>query len=107
MRARLHRLDDLGNDKGPKSASPRRAGSELDPRTHVRGSNAGPLPWASRPEREALVDEATALFSRRYGRSFNREEAGQAMDRLVAFFALLHEWKQRRVGEGSDCGLAA
>jgi len=86
----------LRHHQGPDSGPLRHRGSDSDPRTHVRGSNAGPLSSASSPGREALVDEFAALFSRRYGRPFTKEEAGQAMDRLVAFFALLHEWKRQR-----------
>lgn len=53
------------------------------------------------------MDEAVSLFSRRYGRPFSREEAGQAMDRLIAFFALLYEWKHRGESDGPGSRLAA
>ena len=79
----------------------------FEPSKARSGVERSTLSLASNPEREALVDEAMALFSRRYGRSFTREEAGQAMDRLVAFFALLHDWNCQPAGERPDFGLAA
>ena len=70
-------------------------GPESGPPRAEQGSSAQPLPAGSDPEHEALIDEAVALFSRRYGRTFSREEARQAMERLTAFFELLHEWRSR------------
>ena len=67
-----------------------RKGPESDPLS--QGSSARPV-FGSDPRHEALIDEAVALFSRRYGRMFSREEARQAMDRLTTFFELLDEWR--------------
>jgi len=93
---RLRRLDALRNDKGPDSGPLHDQGSNSDPSTHVRGSSAQPILSTSNPEHEALVDEAVALFSRRYGRPLTREEASQAADRLTAFFNLLAVWQSQK-----------
>ena len=76
-------------------------GSESDPRRSEEGSNAEPLASASDTEREALIDEAIALFSSRYGRAISAEEARQMVERLTAFFSLLVEW-DRTKREGLD-----
>ena len=55
-------------------------------------------PPASDPEREALIDDAIALFGPRYQRAISREEARQMMERLTAFFSLLASWDRRRRG---------
>ena len=46
MTPRLRRVDALRNDKGPGSGPLTVRGFDSDPRTHVRGSSAGPLPAA-------------------------------------------------------------
>jgi hypothetical protein len=61
--------------------------------------SARPPSSASDPEREALIDEAIALFAPRYRRAITREEARQMMERLTAFFNLLASWDGRRRGE--------
>jgi hypothetical protein len=104
---RLRRLDALRNDKGPDYGPLPDQGSNSDPRTHVRGSSAQPLLSTSNPEHEALVDEAVALFSRRYGRALTREEASQATDRLTAFFNLLAVWERRKRPELAEDNRAA
>ena len=86
---------------------PLRQGSDTDPSRPGSGVKRFTPHLAFSLERDALVDEAVSLFSRRYGRPFSREEAGQAMDRLVAFFALLYEWKRRGESDGPDSRLAA
>ncbi len=114
MSRRRRRLG-LRNHKGPDSGpvlygGPTQtpafmgAGQALDP-TRISGSNVGPRFSASKSEREALVDEAVALFSRHYGRPLTRAEAGQAMDRLTAFFSLLAVWERRKRHElaADDC----
>jgi hypothetical protein len=82
-----------GSNVGPLRERPAQPGLE--------GSSASPLPWASTPEREALVDEGVGVFGRLYGRPVTREEARLAMERLIAFFDLLDQWdreKQARSG---------
>ena len=91
-----------GPDFGPLGQ-----GSNLDHSRQGSGVKRLTPHLAFSPERDALMDEAVSLFSRRYGRSFSREEAGQAMDRLVGFFALLYEWKRRGESDGPDSRLAA
>jgi hypothetical protein len=54
-----------------------------------------------------LVDEAVALFSRRYGRPLTREEASQAADRLTAFFNLLAVWQSQKRPELAEDNRAA
>lgn len=105
--------------KGPKSAPPSEEGSDADPSLRVRGSNVGPLrerapqpapegssasplPWASTPEREALVDEGVGVFGRLYGRPITREEARLAMERLIALFDLLDQWDREKQARSVD-----
>ena len=82
-RQRLLRLPSReGSDSGPwEKQSPE----------SQEGSSARPLPITSEPEREALVDEAIALFGSKYGRTLSRDEAGRTMYRLTAFYGLLVE----------------
>lgn len=63
------------------------------------GSSARPPYSASDPEREALIDDAIALFGPRYQRAISREEARQMMERLTAFFSLLASWDRRQRAE--------
>ena len=58
-------------------------------------------------EREALIDEAVALFGPRYGRTIDREEARQMIERLTAFFGLLAEWEFRAQHEPVEGQVAA
>lgn len=104
---RRRRLDALRNDKGPDSGPLRDQGSNSDPRTHAEGSSAQPALSTSNPEREVLVDEAVALFSRRYERALTREEASQATDRLTAFFNLLAVWESQNRSELAEDNRAA
>jgi hypothetical protein len=104
---RLRRLDALRNDKGPDSGPVHDQGSSSNPRTHVRRSSAQPLLPTSNPEHEALVGEAVALFSRRYGRELTKEEARQTMDRLTAFFNLLAAWESHKRSELAEENRAA
>ncbi len=53
----------------------------------VGGSDSDPP-----PKREALIDEAVALFGAKYGRPVSRDDAARMMDRLTAFFSILAEW---------------
>jgi hypothetical protein len=53
------------------------------------------------------VNEAVALFSRRYGRTLTREEASQATDRLTAFFNLLAVWESQKRSELAEDNRAA
>ena len=88
-------------------------GSQSAPCRTDEGSSVRPLPAApgAEPEirvdartpsstadleREALIDEAIALFSSRYGRALTREEARQILERLTAFFGLLATWNRRK-----------
>ena len=103
--SRRHRGDRLirlpigeGPDSGP---------SEKQSTEPGEGSSAGPLPLASQPEREALVDEAIALFGPKYGRTLSRDEAGRMMDRLTAFFDLLVEWERQKRKELNERDRAA
>jgi hypothetical protein len=59
------------------------------------------------PERGALIDEAVALFGPRYGRTIDREEARQMIERLTAFFGLLAEWEFRAQHESVEGQVAA
>jgi hypothetical protein len=104
---RLRRRDPLRNDKGPDSGPLPDQGSDSDPRPHVRGPSAKPLLSTFDPEHEALVDEAVALFSRRYGRALTRQEASQATDRLTAFFNLLAVWVSQQRSELAEDNRAA
>lgn len=74
---------------------PNRERPDSGPSRAEQGSSAQPLPAASDPEHEALIDEAVALFSRHYGRTFSRDQARQTMERLTAFFDLLNDWHSR------------
>jgi len=71
-------------------------GSESDPRQAEEGSNVGPPAADSDSEREALISEAIALFSARYGRAVSAEESRQMVERLTAFFGLLLEWDRTK-----------
>jgi hypothetical protein len=64
------------------------------PPLHAQGAESAPQD-ESVPEREALLDEAIALFGSRYHRTISREEARQMIERLTAFFDLLAEWEHR------------
>ena len=94
--AQRQRPDD---DRGGRAATSSGKGVRVGPPS-TNGSPVGlsarPLP--SDPEREALIDDAIALFSPRYGRAISREEARQMMERLTAFFSLLASWDRRRRG---------
>ena len=80
---------------------PTEQGSDSDPRQSEEGSSVGPPASASDSDREALIDEAVALFSSRYGRAISAEEARQMVERLTSFFSLLVEWDQTK-REGLD-----
>ncbi len=69
--------------RGPES-------SPCEKQSPGQGSSAQPL-----ADRAALIEETSALFSPRYGRTLNQEEARQILVRLTAFFELLLEWEQR------------
>lgn len=71
-------------------------GSESDPRQSEEGSSVGPPAPGSDSEREALVSEAIALFSSRYGRAIRNEEARQMVERLTAVFSLLVKWDRTK-----------
>ena len=64
-----------------------------NPRGEVvgRGSDSAPFVEPD-PDREALIDDAIALFGARYRRQVGREEARQLTVRLTAFFDVLAEW---------------
>jgi len=64
------------------------------PPLHAQGAECAPQDEPAR-EQEALLDEAIALFSRRYCRVVGREETRQMIERLTAFFELLAEWQVR------------
>lgn len=96
MSSQLRRLDALRNDKGPESGPRHQEGSDSDPSRSAQGSSARPLPWTSSPDREVLVDEAVRVFGQLYGHAVAREEAHQAMDRLVALFELLAAWDREK-----------
>jgi hypothetical protein len=109
--------DALRNHKGPDSGPLRHGGPTqtpastgggraLDPSTR-QGSNVGSRSNTPNSDREGLVDEAVALFSRRYGRPVTRLEAGQAMDRLTAFFTLLAVWESQNRSELAEDNRAA
>ena len=71
------------------------------------GLSAQPHSPAADPDHEALIDDAIALFSPRYGRAISREEARQMMERLTAFFSLLASWDRRQRGEPVENDRAA
>ena len=77
----------VAGDPGPAKATNRRLRAR-------QGSESAPSPEPQR-QRDALIDEAIALFGPRYGRAIGREEARQMIERLTAFFELLAEWEHR------------
>ena len=90
----------IASDVGPAERSKRRP--------HLRARGAESAPQEEPPqEREALLDQAVALFGRRYGRAVSREEARQMIERLTAFFDLLAEWEQRAQGGPAEGEVAA
>lgn len=90
------------DDRDGRPATRWAKGVRVRPPT-ARGSGAGlsaqPPSPAADPEREALIDDAIALFGPRYRRVISREEARQMTERLTAFFSLLADWDRRQRGE--------
>ena len=70
------------------------------------GSDSDPC-QAADPDREAVIDQAIALFAPLYGRTIDREEARQMTMRLTGFFDLLAEWEQNPRGASAEGDLAA
>ena len=106
---------------------PHREGSDSDPSEKQtpesglgEGSSARPLPGqgsesdpsskAADPDGqlEELLERTIAVWAQRYGRALSRDEAGQILDNLTAFFQLLIDWEAADQGaDGSHRRLAA
>jgi hypothetical protein len=76
------------------------------PPLHAEGAESAPQDELA-PVREALIDEAIALFGPRYARTLDREEARQMIERLTKFFELLAERRHRAQKDGPDEGEVA
>jgi len=59
-----------------------------------QGSDSDPSPKAADPDAvlEDLLERTIAVWAPRYGRVLSRDEAGQILGNLTAFFELLIEW---------------
>lgn len=75
-----------------------------------QGSDCDPSPKAADPDGqlEELLERTIAVWAPRYGRALSRDEAGQILDNLTAFFQLLIDWEAADHGaDRSDRRLAA
>ena len=60
------------------------------------------------PVLEELLDRTIAVWAPRYGRALSRDEAGQILGNLTAFFELLMDWEAAaHDADRSDRRLAA
>ena len=102
-----------GSDSDPSEKQTRESGlgegSSARP-LPGQGSDSDPSPKAADPDAvlEDLLERTIAVWAPRYGRALSRDEAGQILGNLTAFFELLMDWEAAaHDADRSDRRLAA